>query len=347
MFRLSSPPSSLCMHNLELSVIIINYNGLKFIEQCLKSVLNADYTNFEVILVDNASQDGSPELAKKLFKDKPRLRIIENKNNLGFAQGNNIGAKHAKGHVLVFLNVDTEVDRNWLKDLLEVIESDDRIGATQCKLLIAQDESKLESVGHYVDYTGTESAESTSIKGQFDKDQYNLVREIFYARGAAMAVKRDIFFKAGMFDPTYFMDHEEIDLCWRIRLLGYKIVFVPKSIVYHYGGALVGKREENPTILFHLRKNHITSLIKNYQLKNTIKYLPIYLTFLFGHACLTLLEGKTSITLVYIKAIQWVLENFKHIYIQRLKIQHSIRRVPDSAIMKHMTKPRIPWHFFE
>lgn len=331
----------------KVSVIILNYNGLKFIKQCLKSVLNTDYANFEVILVDNASQDGSPELAKKLFEDNHKLRIVKNRNNLGFAQGNNIGAMHAKGNILVFLNIDTEVKPNWLKELVNVMNSNPIIGAAQCKLLIAQNRSKIESIGHYIDYTGIESAKSTLIKGQLNNSRYNQSKEIFYARGAAMAVKRDVFFKAGMFDPAYFMDHEEIDLCWRIRLMGYKIVSAPKSTVYHYGGALVGKREENPTVLFHLRKNHITSLLKNYEFKNAMKYLPLYLTFLFGHAFLTALKGKTTIVLAYIKAIHWVLKNFRYIHLQRLKVQHSIRRVPDSAIMKHMTKPGIPWHLLK
>jgi len=335
------------MHNPKVSVIILNYNGIKFIEQCLKSVLNTDYTSFEVILVDNASQDGSIELAKKLFEDNPKLRIIENRNNLGFAQGNNIGAKHAKGDILVFLNIDTEVEPNWLHELVNVMNPNPTIGAAQCKLLIAQNRNLLESIGHYVDYTGIESAESTLIKGQVNDDRYNQSKEIFYARGAAMAIKRNVFLKAGMFDPAYFMDHEEIDLCWRIWLRGYKIVSAPKSIVYHYGGALVGKREENPTVLFHLRKNHITSLIKNYQLKNTMKYLPIYLTFLFGHACLTIPKGKINITITYIKAVQWALKNFRYIYTQRLKVQYLIRRVPDATIMKNMTKPRIPWHLLK
>jgi GT2 family glycosyltransferase len=335
------------VNNPKVSVIILNYNGLKFIRHCLDSVLNTNYADFEVIVVDNASRDGSIELAEKIFPKNATLKIIKNKINRGFAEGNNIGAKHAKGSSLVFLNVDTEVNQDWLKELVKVIESDDRIGAAQCKLLIAQDRNKLESVGHYIDYTGTESAESTSIKGQFDKGQYDAVREIFYARGAAMAVRKDVFFKAEMFDPAYFMDHEEIDLCWRIQLLGYKIVFVPKSIVYHYGGALVGNREKNPIILFHLRKNHIASLIKNYELKNTIKYLPLYLTFLFGHALLAIPKGKTKIALAYIEAVQWVLKDFKYIYTQRLKVQYSIRRVSDSAIMKHMTKPRIPWHLIK
>lgn len=335
------------MYDLKVSVIILNYNGLKFIEQYLKSVFNTDYANFEVILVDNASKDGSIELAEKLFGDNSKLRIVKNRNNLGFAQGNNIGAKYAKGDILVFLNIDTEVEPNWLKELVNVMNSNPIIGAAQCKLLIAQNRNKIESIGHYIDYTGIESAESTLIKGQVDDSRYNQSKEIFYARGAAMAVKKAIFFKAGMFDPAYFMDYEEIDLCWRIWLRGYKIVSAPKSVVYHYGGALVGEREENPTILFHLRKNHITSLIKNYQLKNTMKYLPIYLTFLFGHALITILKDKTNITMAYIKAVQWVLKNFKYIYIQRLKVQHSIRRVPDSTVMKHMTKPRIPWHLLK
>jgi len=328
----------------KVSIIILNYNGLEFIENCLSSVFKTDYANFEVILVDNASRDGSLEVAEMLFGKDPRLKIIKNYENLGFAGGNNVGARHARGDILVFLNEDTEVDSNWLKELIKVFVNDPRVGAVQCKLLMAHEKCKIESVGHYVDYCGIESWASAKVRNEIDCGQYDRIREIFYARGAAMAVRRHVFFKAGGFDPAYFIDHEEIDLCWRIRLLGYKILFAPDSIVYHYGGAFVGRREENPRILLHLRKNHMMTLMKNYELKNLMKYLPMYLAFLLLHGFYSALRGKLYVPLTYLKSFLWILKNLKYIYSQRLKVQRLIRVVPDSIVMKYMTKPMIPWH---
>jgi len=136
--------------------------------------------------------------------------------------------------------------------------------------------------------------------------------------------------------------YRSVELTMRTLLITKGITRLPKT-----HGGLLQLFVQNPTVLFHLRKNHITSLIKNYQLKNTMKYLPIYLTFLLGHACLTIPKGKTNITIAYIKAVKWTLKNFKYIYTQRLKVQYLIRRVPDSTIMKNMTKPRIPWHLLK
>jgi len=332
------------MMNPKVSIIILNYNGSKFIEGCLSSLFKTDYPNFEVILVDNASKDESLEIAERMFGKDPRLKIIRNSENLGFAEGNNVGARHARGDILVFLNEDTEVDSNWLKGLIKVFVSDLKVGAAQCKLLMAHEGCRIESVGHYVDYCGIESWASAKVRNEIDCGQYDRIREIFYARGAAMAVRRHVFFKAGGFDPAYFIDHEEIDLCWRIRLLGYKILFVPDSIVYHYEGAFVGRREENPQILFHLRKNHMMTLMKNYELKNLMKYLPMYLAFLLLHGVYSALRGKLYVPLTYLKSFLWILKNFKYIYSQRLKVQRLIRVVPDSIVMKYMTKPMMPWH---
>jgi GT2 family glycosyltransferase len=327
-----------------VSVVVLNYNGVKFIERCLKFILDTDYPNFEVILADNASTDGSVEIARSFSMD-PCLKIVANPSNMGFAEGNNIGAIHAKGEIIAFLNVDTEVDPNWLKELVELMESDPRIGAAQCKLLMDRDRGKLESAGHYVNYMGIESFESASVKGQLDDGRYDQVKEIFYAKGAAIAVRKNVFFNAGMFDPAYFMDHDEIDLCWRIRLMGYRIVFAPSSRVYHRGGGLVGEREENPFILFHLRKNHIMSLIKNYELKNTMKYLPTYLTFLLIHGLYSGWRGRTHVLPIYLRAMGWVLTKLQYVYAQRLKVQRRVRRIRDSEVMRYMTKLRIPWHF--
>lgn len=325
-----------------ISVVILNYNGIEFVERCLKSVLATDYPNFEVIFVDNASEDGSAKLVRKLFSNNLRLKIIENSENLGFAGGNNVGARHAMGDYMLFLNVDTEVNPAWLRELVKVMKSGPKIGAAQSKLLLTYDRRRFDSAGHLIDYCGVESPESADIRGQIDQGQYDRIREVFYARGAAIIIGKRVLNEVGLFDQAYFGNHEEIDLCWRIRLRGYSILYVPRSIVYHVAGGYWGERED-PRILFHLRKNHISSLIKNYYLKNVIKYLSRYLAYLYLHAGYKILRGEVEVALAYMKAILWVIMNFEYIYSERQRIQKLVRRVSDEDVMKFMTKPTIPW----
>jgi len=332
---------------LKVSVIILNYNSANFLGRCLKSVLNSDYSNFEVVFVDNDSTDDSVGLVKDLFGRDSRLKIIVTSENLGFAEGNNIGIKYATGEYIVFLNADTEVECRWLKELIHVMDKDLRIGAAQSKLLLMYDERRFDSAGHFLDYCGIESVESASVQGQADTGQFNQLREIFYARGAAMITRRKVLDEVGPFDPAYFTDHEEIDLCWRIRLGGYKIVYVPKSVVYHAcGGASSQARKNKPAwITFHLRKNHIASLIKNYELLNLVKYLPIYLIYLALHGGYKIIKGDIRMLTAYCKAVFWNLTNFRYIYSERKRVQSIIRKVPDKYIMKYMAKPVIPLHF--
>ena len=169
-----------------VSVVILNYNGRKFVERCLKSVLNTQYSNFEVIFVDNASTDGSFELVKSLFNLNGRLKIIRNDRNLGFAEGNNVGFTYSKGNHIVFLNIDTEVDRRWLRELIMVMEYNLKIGATQSKLVKMCDHNQLDSIGQSIVFLGY----GYPIDNGVDKKQFNHVKEIFCADGAAILVRR-------------------------------------------------------------------------------------------------------------------------------------------------------------
>ncbi|MEM3833375.1 MAG: glycosyltransferase family 2 protein [Thermoprotei archaeon] len=131
-----------------VSVIILNYNGLKYIDKCLKSVLCTDYPNFEVIFVDNASTDESCEYLERRYSFNPRTKIVKNPENYGFAKGNDVGANHASGKYIVFLNVDTKVDPAWLTKLVSTLELDTSIGAAQAKLLRMDDPGRLDTCGH-------------------------------------------------------------------------------------------------------------------------------------------------------------------------------------------------------
>jgi len=258
-----------------VSVIILNYNGKQFLETCLTSVFNTEYSNFEVVFVDNGSTDGSIDFVKERFSKNPRLKIIKNEENLGFAEGNNVGVKYAKGDYIVFLNNDTEVDSNWLRELVKVMEFDQTIGAAQSKLLFADTRDKIWGIGEFMDYFG-----ETSTKGWGEKnvEQYTHVEEVFNAIGASMIISRRIFTEVGMFDPAFFIQHEDVDLGWRIWLTGHKIVFTPKSVVYHVGGGTLQKEIPSSFKTFFSEKNRITMMIKKLWLQesNQIRFRTYY-----------------------------------------------------------------------
>jgi len=331
-----------------ISIIIVNYNGIKFIKRCLNSVLNSDYPNFEVIFVDNASIDDSYELVKGSFSFDARLRIIRIAENLGSPESRNIGARNAKGDLLVFLDNDTEVNRSWLKEMVKVFLSDSTIGAAQCKIIQLYNQRLIDSAGQYIDFLGYGHPRSN----EEDKGQYNRVEDVFYADGAALIIRRlvcnQVSLNNSLFDADYFPVYaDDLDLCWRVRLRGYRVVFIPTSVVYHARTA-ANLYKLSSRLIFSHAKNRIMTLIKNYSLKNLAKYMPLLLFWETVRAVI-LLNSKPDHSIAILKAILWNLKNLKKTWKKRLIVQQFIRRVPDSYIMKYMVKftPITLYHNFK
>ena len=333
--------------NMLVSIIIITYNNEKFIRRCLESLSHTLYPNFEIIIVDNGSKDGTINCVKDFIKYTPRLKskikIIVNTKNIGHAAAVNIGVKYARGKFIVLLDSDTEVEPNWLIELIKVMESDPRIGVAQSKLLSMRDRTKIDSSGGRVDYCGIEQSPSLSLKKDFS---CNPVENIFYAKSAALITRREIFYEAGMFDPDFFVYGDDKDFCWRVHLRDYRVVVVYNSVVYHYGGGTMGSAL-SPFAVFHWRKNHLASLIKNYSLSNLIKYGTIYSSFVIGFSLYLFFKNRYEIAISQLKAFYWVLKNLRRIYLKRLKTQYYIRLVTDNDIKKYMSPIRIPLHFLK
>jgi len=310
------------------SIVILNYNGKSFLGNCLTSVLKTSYPNFEVILVDNGSHDSSVDFVIKKFGENKNLRIVPLSKNNGFAEGNNMGAKYAHGDYLVFLNNDTVVDANWLKNLVKTMESDPKIGAAQAKILL-MDGKRIDSTGAYVNYCGFVFNRG---HGEEDNGQYDQIDEIFYAKGAAMIVRRSLWDELDGFDPIFFFYSEERDFCWRLWLRGYKIVFVPSAKVYHKGGASVGNQS---FLKFHEAKGRIITLIKNYSIKNLFRYVPLTLfMYLFNIFRLVLRRDSRSIISIT-KSVFWCVWNFNYIWMRR-KAQYFLRKRSDEYIKKRI-----------
>lgn len=317
-----------------VSIIILAHNSLKFLPKCLTSILNANYSNFEVILVDNASTDGSLEYVRKNFSYDPRLKIISNKANLGFAEGNNVGVKLAKGEYLFFLNVDTIVDPNWLNELIKVMRDYPFVGICQSKLLSLKNPKLFDSAGDFIDKYGVTMRRGGDLLEK-DEGQYDKIEEIFSSRGAALMTRREVINEIGLFDPAYFITYEDVDFCWRARLHGYRVLYVPTSIVYHVGEA------SSPASIkvFYTTKNGIMTLIKNYELHNLFKILPQLIVISLSAAMAeVVIRKKPRQAIDRLRGILWNLLHFKYIWKKRLKVQYCIRRLKDAEIMQYMLK---------
>ena len=328
-----------------VSIIVLNVNGLKHLDTCLKSVTMTTYSNLEVIMVDNGSTDGSVEYVNKRY---PSVKIIKNNRNLGFAAANNIGIGVTRGDYVILLNNDTEVDPNWVSELVQVAESDPLIAACQPKILDFYDRKMFEyagAAGGFIDIYGYPFARGRVFDFvEEDHGQYDDSRNIFWAGGVAMLIKRRALDKTGLLDENFFIYHEETDLCWRFHLSGYKVVFVPSAKVFHKGGATFKKKPYASWYLLH--RNDFVMLLKNYSMHSLTKIFIPRLALEFIAACKFALDRDINRVWVMAKAIYWVLKNFRIILQERYKVQTRVRTVTDDYVMKLMIKKSISLLFF-
>lgn len=316
----------------KVSVIIVNWNGKKYLKSCLKSLFDQTYPNLEVILVDNDSLDGSIEFTQTYY---PQVKIIKNRKNLGFAQGNNIGYRNSSGDYVLFLNNDTKVTKKFLDPLVKYLDSRPLVGAIQSKILLLEKKGYLDSVGAFLTWTGFLYHFGVSKK---DLGKYNKEITIFSAKGACMMFKREILEKVKVdgeiFDGRYFAYFEETDLCHRVWLAGYKIVFLPSSVIYHVMGATSSKLDEH-FIQYHSFKNRINSYVKNLEFINLCKMLTLHLLFLEAYAI-----GSFSLKIFFAlnKAIVWNITSLKETLQKRRFIQKNIRRKKDYQLFPLIMK---------
>ncbi len=295
-----------------VSVIIVNYNGRTYLEKCLKSLMNINYSNFQVILVDNNSEDGSVEFVRKLY---PTITIKKLEKNFGFAKPNNIGARISKGNYLLFLNNDTDPDPNFVKELVDTIKKNSEIAI--CQSLLLKPDGSIDSGGDYVDKYGRAYSMHTAP---------NKIKPILSARGASMLIKKDVFWELGGFDENFVTSFEDVDIGWRAWIMGYKAVIVPKSIVYHFSGKTIEKLKKD--IQFHGAKNSLVLRLVNferwYSMKSiTILFFTTLMRRLFGISVISDPEETKPLPPIKImlKAISWVFRNWNYVSTKRKQLQ--------------------------
>jgi len=329
----------------QVSVIIVNHNGIAFIEDCLKSVLNSQYTNFEVILVDNGSTDGSLERAREAFGSEPRLRFVQNNASLGPAVGRNRGARVARGRYLIFLDNDTQVENEWIGGFVAVFENDSSIGAAQAKLLRMGSVEQYDCAGDYLGPLGFLIERS---RGARDTGQLDFIADILSAKSAGSIIRRDLFERIGGFDEDYYMYLEETDLSWRVWLSGHRVVFVPNAVVYHAFNTPKKdfKRYYTKDIVrYYGCRNYITTLIKNLEFGNLIKMLPIHIACWIALSFFFALRGGLLDSFYILKGIGWNVLNLGTLLSKRKCINKNVRVVSDADLLnKIMDNKRINYY---
>jgi len=244
-----------------VSVVIVNFNGKDFLKQCLRTLLDTEYPNYDIVVVDNASTDGSKAEIESSFCSNPKIKIVANSDNVGHSEGCNIGARITKGQYIVFLDSDVEFEKkNWLQELVKVMEHDKTVGLAQAKIVLSEDKRCVDCVCVAVDALGTWAANYGSQEERF-KENF----EILAASSGCCIIRREVFEQVGGFDADYFIYDDDTDLSLRTRLLGYKVMFVPSAMVIHRGGVLRGA---SGMMLYHSSKNRLNTVLKNYELKN-------------------------------------------------------------------------------
>lgn len=246
----------------KISIIIVNYNGFKVIKKCIDSILNQSYKNYEIIIVDNNSYDSSISLLKE-YENK--LKIIVLNENKGFAGGNIEGLKYAKGEYIVLLNNDTEVDVNWLKNLIKPMLDDPEIGICASKM-IKYGTNCIDSAGDGCTTTGR----GFKIGENEEHEKYTKSRYVFGACAGAVAYRKKMLNEIGFFDDDFFLIHEDTDLNFRAQLAGWKCYYVHSAIVYHKVRSTIGVMSD--IAVYYSVRNAEYVWLKNVPLILMMKY---------------------------------------------------------------------------
>jgi GT2 family glycosyltransferase len=262
------------MSFIKVAVVILNWNGKKFLQQFLPSVLSSTFSSYEVIIADNGSSDDSVAFMEQNY---PAIRLIRFEKNLGFAKGYNEALKLIEAEYYALLNSDAEPAPGWLQPMVQLLDSDSSIAACQAKLLLYADNKMFEysgGAGGWLDKYGYPFAKGRIFDvTEEDHGQYDQTEPIFWASGAALFIRAKVFHEMLGFDEYFFAHQEEIDLCWRIQLAGYKIYSCPASVVYHVGGGTLPKGNSKKTYL-NFRNNKIM-LSKNLPFSKKILVIPV------------------------------------------------------------------------
>lgn len=287
---------------MKIAIVILNWNGQKFLEKFLPSVSKySKLPNTEIYVADNGSTDDSLVFLKNNY---PNIKTICFDVNHGFTGGYNKALKQIKAEYYVLLNSDIEVTPNWIVPIVEFMDNNKEVAAAMPKLLDYNRKNYFEyagAAGGFIDKLGYPFCRGRILNSiEKDEGQYNKIKEIFWATGACLFIRAELFHKAGGFDNDFFAHMEEIDLCWRLKNEGYKIMYIPQSVVYHVGGGTLPNN--NPKKLFLNYRNNLFLILKNQQKNKIFKTLLLRMILDGVSAIAYIMQGKIKFFTAVIKA---------------------------------------------
>jgi GT2 family glycosyltransferase len=319
------------MANPKVSIIILNYNGKKWLEKCLPTWKKETYLNKEVIVVNNGSTDDSAAFVRK---NHPEVRLLDINPNRGFAGGNNYGVQKAKGKYVMLINNDTKVTPHLLAPMVKRMEKDSSIGVLQPQMRNMAKTDVNDAVASF--YTTTGFLYHYGYFQPLKKKQYQKEFLCYSIKGACMMMRKDDYLRLGGLDEDFVCYVEETDLCHRVWLDGKKVVFDPSSYMYHFGGGDMSIMEKSETTIFRSFRNRYISYIKNLSLSELIKVLPLHFILCEGFVLVTLLKGSFKKALAVQWGIIWWLFHMPSILKKRKYIQRHIRKVSDKEILSQV-----------
>lgn len=323
-----------------ISIIIVNWNGRKWLKDCLDSLKKQTYKKFEIILVDNASTDDSVSFIKKHY---PKVNIVQNKTNRGFAGGNNDGLKVAKGEYILLLNNDTWSPPNFLKNFIKAFDEIPQAGCVQSKMVLLSNPKKLDVAGAY--WTDSSFLYHYGFGKNANRPEYNKTMPFFSNKGASVMILRKVIDEFGLFDDDFWLYYEETDFCHRLWLAGYECWYYPKAVVHHAGGGTTF-RFDNNLIQFHNFKNKLMSFLKNFETKSLVTIIPTYLLLNIGISFIWLFQGKPKHFAALYKSFWWNMIHFNKTLKKRREIQ-KLRKKTDVEIFNITKKnPRLNYYFY-
>ena len=303
----------------KIAIVILNWNGIKWLDKFLPSIVKYSNTT-PIYIIDNNSNDDSVKFIRTNY---PLINIVKNKDNFGYAKGYNIGLENIKFEYYILINSDVEVTDNWINPIIELMDKNTDVSACQPKILSYIDKRYFEyagASGGFIDFLGYPYCRGRIFDSiEVDKGQYNDIKEIFWATGACLFIRAKHFNEVGGFDGDFFAHQEEIDLCWRLKNKGYKIMINPNSVVYHYGGGTLDSGSPKKTYLNF--RNNLYMLFKNLHFLHLIYIISIRL-ILDGFAAFSFLNKRSGLShmLSIFKAHVVFYVNIPKLIFKRLKI---------------------------
>ncbi len=324
-----------------VAVVILSWNGKSFLEQFLPSVVKSTYPNCKIYVADNASTDDSVPYVHDHYPD---VEVLELGGNLGYAGGYNEALKRIESDYFVLLNQDVEVPENWIEPVIELMESDRSVAACQPKIKQFQNRNMFEyagAAGGWIDRYGLPFCQGR-IFDDYERDigQYDQPCEIFWASGAALFVRSQVYHETGGLDEDFFAHMEEIDLCWRMKLAGFKVMNCPSSEVYHVGGGSLPKG--NPKKVYLNFRNNLIILAKNLPADRLYKKLLLRMILDQVASFRGLTHGLPKDWLAVQKAHLHFLQSWKTCLQKRTEIQRKVNN-PNYSGVYHRS---IVWDHF-